>query len=172
MAKPLPGHPVPDLHLPTVDGARWKIAQSDPEHFTMVVFYRGLHCPICKDNLQELKQKLGEFEQRGVHSIAVSCDSEARAKQSYNDWGLAGLKVAYDLTPAEAKAWDLYVSASISDSEPQLFCEPGMFIVDKDKTLYWSSVQSMPFARPSYDDILNGLDFILKKNYPPRGTVE
>nr|WP_299036170.1 redoxin domain-containing protein [uncultured Tenacibaculum sp.] len=38
----------------------------------MVVFYRGLHCPLCKKYLQQLKKLLSEFEKRGVNVVAVS----------------------------------------------------------------------------------------------------
>ncbi|MEM1401497.1 MAG: AhpC/TSA family protein, partial [Pseudomonadota bacterium] len=51
------------------------------------------------------------------------------------------------------------------------FAEPGLFLVRPDKTLYFGSVQTMPFARPSFDGVLMGLDFVLKTDYPARGHV-
>ncbi len=29
----------------------------------------------------------------------------------------------------------------------------------------------MPFARPQFADLLNAIDFVTEKNYPPRGDV-
>ena len=41
-----PRQPVPALEVDTLDGP-WSLADQSSENFTMVVFYRGLHCPIC-----------------------------------------------------------------------------------------------------------------------------
>jgi len=43
-----PRQPVPALEIDTVSGARWSLAEQNPERFMMLVFYRGLHCPICR----------------------------------------------------------------------------------------------------------------------------
>lgn len=53
--------------------------------------------------------------------------------------------------------------------EPALFAEPGVFIVRPDGSLYYGAVQTMPFARPHFDELLAALDFALEKNYPARG---
>ncbi|MBR8836159.1 MAG: hypothetical protein DSM106950_19585 [Stigonema ocellatum SAG 48.90 = DSM 106950] len=31
-------------------------------------------------------------------------------------------------------------------------------------------ISAIPFARPHFDELLAGLDFVLKNNYPTRGT--
>ena len=36
-----PRQPVPALEVATVGGGTWKLADQRPDHFTMVVFYRG-----------------------------------------------------------------------------------------------------------------------------------
>ena len=41
-----PRQPVPALDVDTLNGS-WSLAAQNPENFTMAVFYRGLHCPIC-----------------------------------------------------------------------------------------------------------------------------
>jgi hypothetical protein len=55
--------------------------------------------------------------------------------------------------------------------EPPLFTEPGVFLVRPDHTLYWASVQSMPFARPHFREIVAALDFVIAKDYPARGEA-
>ncbi|HIE89539.1 MAG TPA: AhpC/TSA family protein, partial [Gammaproteobacteria bacterium] len=55
--------------------------------------------------------------------------------------------------------------------EPSLFVEPGIFLVRPDQTLYFATVQTMPFARPSFGDILKAIDFVIAKDYPARGEV-
>ena len=44
-----------------------------------------------------------------------------------------------------------------------------MFLVRPDGTLYHGSVQTMPFARPHFDELLTSVDFALKQDYPARG---
>ena len=44
-------------------------------------------------------------------------------------------------------------------------------MVRPDQTLYFASVQTMPFARPAFGDILKALDFVIAKNYPARGEI-
>ena len=41
--KVLPRGPVPGLSVPTVGGETWTLADGKPEHFTLLVFYRGHH---------------------------------------------------------------------------------------------------------------------------------
>ena len=52
-----PRQTVPALEVSTLQGP-WSLGDQAPENFTMLVFYRGLHCPICSKYLAEL-EKLG-----------------------------------------------------------------------------------------------------------------
>ena len=56
-------------------------------------------------------------------------------------------------------------------NEPERFPEPGLFLVRPDHTLYFASVQTMPFARPEFKDILQAIAFVIEKDYPARGEV-
>lgn len=54
-----------------------------------MVFYRGVHCPICRSYLTELNRTLDDFAGTGVTSVvAVSGDGADRAQESVTDWGL------------------------------------------------------------------------------------
>ena len=52
-----------------------------------------------------------------------------------------------------------------------MFIEPGLYMVRPDGTLYFGTVQTMPFARPSFAEILNALGMVLERDYPARGEV-
>ena len=171
-----PRQTVPDLAVPTVGGGTWRLAEQQPEHFTMVVFYRGLHCPICATYLRDLDGKLGDFAKRGVNVVAISTDDAARAEQSKEKWRIGSLPIGYGLDLDTARRWGLYVSSgrgttSAGVAEPALFAEPGLFVARPDRTLYFGTVQTMPFARPHFADILGALDFVIAKSYPARGEV-
>lgn len=172
----IPGQPVPPLMVSTVGGSSWNLQAQHPEHFSLVVFYRGLHCPICAGHLQDLNGKLAEFGRRGVSAIALSSDTEDRARAAKEKWRLGELTVGYGLDLSIARQWGLYISrgrgvTSAGVEEPALFSEPGHYLVRPDGTLYFGAVQTMPFARPHFDDVLKGLDFVIAKNYPARGEV-
>ncbi|MEO1168716.1 MAG: peroxiredoxin-like family protein [Pseudomonadota bacterium] len=166
----LPDNPVPALSLPLVGGGTFDLTESDAENFTLLVFYRGLHCPICKMQLNDLQDHLGKLQERGVRTVAVSMDSEERAEQSKDDWGLGKLDMAYGMDEATARSFGLYISTAISDTEPDTFSEPGLMLVRPDGNLYMASVQSIPFTRPPLDQLLTGIDYALNKDYPARGT--
>jgi len=170
----LPRQAVPALNVPTLIDGEFKLAEDAAPHFTLVVFYRGLHCPICLKYLLELGRLQPEFDKRGVKVVAVSSDGLERAQAMADKLHAPHLRMGYDLSLANAREWGLHVSTSrgvtsIGIEEPALFSEPGVFIVRPDGTLYYSAVQSMPFARPHFDELLAALDFALAKNYPARG---
>src|ERR671910_158700 len=166
-----PTQRVPELDVATLDEQRFRIWERKPKAFTMIVFYRGLHCPICKPYLRELDRALEEFESRGVDVIAVSTDTKERAARSKEEWELGRLPVGYGLEIAKAREWGLFISRGVKEPEPAEFAEPGLFLVRPDGALYAASVQSMPFARPHFSDVLAAIDYITKNNYPPRGEA-
>lgn len=171
-----PRQPVPALSVPTLDGTTWTLAEQQPQAFTLIVFYRGLHCPVCKMYLRDLDRQVAAFTERGVGVIALSSDSEERARQAQAEWGLQNVTVGYGLSIDTARAWGLYISTSrgktsLGIEEPALFSEPGLFLVRPDGTLYAAAVQTMPFARPHFAEVLQALDFVLANNYPARGEA-
>jgi peroxiredoxin len=171
-----PRQAVPALSLPTVTGSTWTLGASPPAHFTLIVFYRGLHCPVCRAYLSELNRLHADFTARGVAVFVASSDSAERAAQADSGWGLSNLTVGHSLPIDEARRWGLYVSTSrgktsLGIEEPAQFSEPGVFLVRADGTLYWASVQTMPFARPHFAEMLTAIDFVLKNDYPARGEA-
>lgn len=170
----IPRQAVPELKLATVAHGTFDLASEGAQNFTLAVFYRGLHCPLCAKYLQELERLVPEFEKRGVTVIAVSSDNAERAAAMAEKIKASHLRFAYGLNLGNARAWGLYISASrgktsIGIEEPALFSEPGVFMVRPDGTLYYDNVQTMPFARPNFADLVGGLDFIIANDYPARG---
>lgn len=159
----------PDLKLNLINDTVWDLKEQDPDNFTLIVFYRGLHCPKCKAQLEEITEYLEDFNELGVNILAASMDSQQRAKEAGEEWEVASLPIAYGMNEKKAREWGLYISAAISKKEPELFSEPGMFLIDTDGVLYFSSVQTMPFARPKTKDVVNAIKFIQNKDYPARG---
>ena len=106
----------------------------------------------------------------------VAVAVEQRAADAKSEWKLEKLEVAYGMSIEKARELGLYISAgrgktSIGIEEPELFSEPGVYIVRPDQTLYYGATQTMPFARPGFSDLLKAVDFAIDKNYPARGEV-
>lgn len=171
MARIKPKQHVPELTLPTVAGDSFDLRASDPEHFSMLVFYRGLHCPVCRKYLGELESKLPQFEALGVKAVAITTETRERAQRTVSEWGLAKLPVAYGLPIDEARKWGLYVSHAIREGEPAVFSEPGLFLVRPDLTLQYAAINSGSRGRPGFDDMLGAIQFMVEKNAPPRGEA-
>src|SRR6201996_4009705 len=93
-----PTEPAPELAVPLLRGGTYRLAEQRPGTFTMVVFFRGLHCPVCRAQLGELERRLGEFVQRGVDVITVSGETRERTAQLAQEWRLDHLPLAYGLT--------------------------------------------------------------------------
>src|SRR5215467_56742 len=87
------------------------------------------------------------------------------------------LRFGYSLPLTVARKWGLYISSSrgktsINVEEPSLFSEPGVFLVRPDGTLYYGAVQTMPFARPLFSELLQAIDFAIATDYPARGEYD
>lgn len=172
----IPRQPVPELEVSLVGGGTWKLSEQSPENFTMVVFYRGLHCPICGNYMRDLQRKLAEFKELGVGIIAVSSDSQERTEQAVTDWKVADIPFGYGMDLDKAREWGLFISTSrgktsVGIEEPALFSEPALYLIRPNGELYFGTVQTMPFARPNFGDIVNAAKFVIEKDYPGRGEV-
>jgi peroxiredoxin len=171
----MPRTAVPSLALPLVRGGTTgdlALGTGADGRFTLIVFYRGLHCPVCRKQLRELDENMDELREAGVGRIvAVSMDTLKRATFSIDDWEITRLPIAHGLTEEAARQWGLFISQGFQEGEPELFSEPGMFILNSDGTLFWSTVSSMPFGRMPVKAIISGLEYITENDYPARGTV-
>lgn len=169
--RPIPRQLVPPLEVQATDGSTWRLADRSPPHFVLILFYRGLHCPICKVQLREWDGKFEEFVKRGVDLVAISTDTRERAEKTRQAWGLQQLTLGYGLPIEKAREWGLYISRSIKEPEPPEFSEPGLFLIKPDKTLFAAQISSMPFLRPPLADVLKAIDRVVQSNYPARGEA-
>lgn len=170
----IPRKPVPALSLPMLGGGTFDLGAEASQRGTVVCFYRGLHCPLCANYLTELEKQTAAFAERGVGTIAISSDGEERATAMAEKIGAKALRFAHSLPLSLAREWGLYISTgrgatSIGIEEPALFAEPGLFMVTPEGTLYYGSVQTMPFVRPHFSELVAALDFAISKGYPARG---
>ena len=167
------GWKAPDFTLKGTDGAMHSLQEARGPKGTLVVFMCN-HCPYVKAVLGPLVRDAAELKRHGVNTIAISSDGEDRARLMADKIGADTLRFGYDLSLAKARDWGLYISTSkgktsIGIEEPPLFSEPGLFLVSPGQTLYYGSVQTMPFVRPHFAELVKAVDFAIEKDYPARG---
>src|SRR5438270_445963 len=108
-----PGEPAPDLGVELVAGGRFTLADRAPECFTMVVFFRGLHCPVCHAQLRELDRRLRRRPPRSP-----------RCAEDHRGRGLGGrLLDAVDAELAARWIRDLKVAVMAGNEAAQRFYE-------------------------------------------------
>ncbi|GAB4362619.1 MAG: peroxiredoxin-like family protein [Oricola sp.] len=167
-----PGQKAPALAFDTVAHGRYELGASAVGNGTLLVFYRGGHCPICRAQLKELDDQIGDFAIRGIEIAALSGDSRERAKETVETMQIIRLPVGYGLDIRRARDdWGLFVStAREGTDEPRFFNEPGHFWIAGDGTVVFSVIQSLPQIRPSANAILRAIDKIAASGAPPRGS--
>ena len=113
---------------------------------------------------------------RGTRMVTTGPRSRQRSWRYGRTWPIARAfpNAVLSISTAKAREWGLYISTSrgktsIGIEEPALFSEPGLFMVTPEQSLYYGSVQTMPFVRPHFSELVGALDFAIKNNYPARG---
>ena len=85
-----------------------------------------------------------------------------------------GIADARDL-PFRDGAFDVVVGRRVLHHVPaedrDRIVDEARRVLAPDGTLYFGAVQTMPFARPAFGDILKALDFVIANDYPARGEV-
>jgi peroxiredoxin len=168
------GSKFPEIKVKTLSGE--EITLGIPKNgatWQMVVVYRGKHCPLCTKYLAKIAEMKDSFLQAGVDIVAVSADTEEKAKaQALDNLGLT-FDVAYDLSIEQMQELGVYISNPRSPQETDRpFAEPAIFVVNEDFNLHVVDLSNNPFVRPELDALLSGLNWIRnpENNYPIRGT--
>lgn len=168
--KLMPEAQAPALAVDTLSGKRWDLSAQSPDNFTMIVFYRGYHCPVCKAYLQKLEGLVEQYQQAGFSVIAISMDDADRAARSADEWELSKTTIGCGLSEAAARSWGLYISKAIKDAEADMFAEPGLFWIRPDGRIYLIDTANMPWARPDLEFLQSKIPFAVENGYPARGT--
>tara|TARA_R100000789_G_scaffold18796_1_gene21731 strand:- start:4759 stop:7122 length:2364 start_codon:yes stop_codon:yes gene_type:complete len=111
----------------------------------VVIFYLGIGCLHCAEQLQTFAPKAKEFEEAGLSMIAISTDSFQMLKQSidnYNDQGLP-IPVVSDESLNVFKAFRVY-----DDFENQPL--HGTFLIDGNGMVRWQDIGYEPFMDATF----------------------
>ncbi len=169
MGRLLSGSPAPEMDVPLAKGGQWRLSEQTPKKFTLIVVFRGVHCSFCRPEVEKLQALRADLSSLGIETLAVSMDDEGRAGRMNEEWALTDLPVGYGLPLEQARAWGLYVSRKVKDVEPDVFSEPGCFLVKPDGTLYAQFQSTAPWMRLDLDVLLRGIQIAMERGTPPRG---
>lgn len=164
----------PTLSVPKLGGGNLALATPREGYdWKMVVVYRGKHCPLCTRYLQELSEALDDFRAIGVDVAAVSADSEERAAAQISEVN-PNYDIGHDLTIEQMKELGLYISGTKNGVDVERpFAEPGLFVINEKGRLQMIDISNVPFARPSIQSVLMGLNFVrnIEGEFPVNGSL-
>ncbi|MEH6405360.1 MAG: peroxiredoxin-like family protein [Sneathiella sp.] len=166
------GSQIPKMTLPLVAGGEITIGEAREDgRWTLVIVYRGRHCPLCVKYLATLQELSEKFNELGTDIVALSGDGIEKARSQVAVGDLT-IPMAYGLTIEQMKALGLYISNPRSAEETdQPFPEPGLFVLRNDGAVQIIDISNAPFSRPDLASILRGIEFGKNKGYPVRGTL-
>ena len=165
------GTPFPKTDLAKGGGGTVSLGVPQGGHaWQIVVIYRGLHCPKCKDYLAKLEGLQAQYHAAGIDVVVASGDPQDRA-QAMSEEHAPSLPMGFGMSVAQMSALGLYISDPRSPQETDRpFPEPGVFVINPDGVIQMVDVSNVPFMRPDLEGVLAGIQFHRENGFPIRGT--
>lgn len=161
---------LPEITFAKAGGGEVKIGGSRAK-YSLVMVYRGAHCPRCKSYLNRLENMRAEWDNLGVEIAVVSADSREKAEADVKEFGWT-FDVGYGLEQADMERLGVYITEPLSPNEADgNFAEPGMFFVKPSGDVQLVAISNGPAVRPDLADLLDGARYNIKNDRPTRGTV-
>lgn len=168
--KPVAGVILDQMSFPKLGGGTLSVG-GVRENWTLLVVYRGKHCPRCKKYLNILDGMRSQWNDAGFDVAVVSADPEAKAAADQKEFGWS-FDLGYGLREEQMATLGLYVTEPLSPSETdRRFAEPGTFVIRPDGSLLLIAISNGPSARPELTELLDGMIFTKDNDRPPRGTA-
>lgn len=168
--KPLAGQSLPTLTVNQPNGEKLELGAANGR-WQLLVVYRGKHCGRCKPYLNQVEAMLSRWNSAGFDVMAVSADTAEKANADIAEFGWS-FPVGCDLSESDMQALGLYVSDPLTpDETDRRFAEPAVFCLRPDGSVQIAAISNGPSARPDLEQLLDGMEFTIKNDKPPRGTV-
>ncbi|WP_340679076.1 redoxin domain-containing protein [Paraglaciecola sp.] len=179
----IPSETLPTMMLKTVESSTHEISQTtSTAHWKLVVVYRGLHCPMCKQYLVKLQNDYQGFVDAGIDLVAISADSKVKAAQMIKQDCKLEFPIAYGMSVTQMRQLNLYLSKRINGEDAEaIFPEPAVFILQPKGLLHTLNISNAPYMRPAADSLLSTIQYLKLSGenrhdsyggdiYPIRGT--
>lgn len=166
----VPGSVLEPMSFPKTGGGDLSVGGTR-ENWTLLVVYRGKHCPRCKKYLNILNDMRAQWADAGFDIAVVSADTQEKAEADQKEFGWA-FDLGYGLSEAQMSTLGLYVTEPLSASETdRRFAEPGTYVIRSNGSVILTAISNGPAARPELSELLDGMIFNKTKDRPERGTV-
>lgn len=165
------GSPFPSISKPSLNNTTRDLSQpKDGNDWQMLIVYRGRHCPLCTRFLNELTAYTARLNAINIDVVAVSGDSREQLEDHTQKLDV-NFPLFYGLSIDEMRSLGLYISHPRSEQETDHpFAEPGLYVINENRTLQVVDISNNPFVRPDLENLVSGLEWIRKNDYPIRGT--
>jgi peroxiredoxin len=142
----------------------------------LLIVIRGQHCPLCAKYLGKLAPLLERYAAANVDVVVTSSDTKEQTAAMIEKYTIDPAVVArmtYGLPAGFAReSLGCYISHPRSEAETDhVFPEPGVFVIRDDGITQIVDVSNAPFARPDLENLIGGIEFVRKNDYPIRGTA-
>ena len=168
--KPNAGGMMPRMSIEKLGGGTIEIGGPRDRH-TLLVVYRGKHCPRCKKYLGVLETMNRQWQDAGFDVAVVSADPMEKAQADFSEFGWT-FDVGYGLSETQMRDLRVYISDPLSEQETdRRFAEPAVFCVRPDGIIQVVCLSNGPAARPDLAELLDGMKFNIANDRPARGMV-
>ena len=155
-ATPVPRAIAPAFELPAVGGGSVSLTQIlEGRTAATLIFYRGLFCVRCQNQLSQLAQMRQQFEERNVALAAISVDNIEDAKKMAE---MVGAEF-YVLSDVDAQTTRAYGVFDLHDDD---VAAPATFIIDPNGRIVSMRVGRDIADRPTPEQTLAELDRIFR----------
>jgi peroxiredoxin len=166
--KPSPDSIIATMTFPKVGGGEITVG-GPQDNWTLLVVYRGKHCPRCKKYLNILNDMRAAWADAGFDVVVTSADTQEKAQADQAEFGWK-FDLGYDLSEAQMETLGLYVTEPLSEAESdRRFAEPGTYVIREDGSLIVVALSNGPAARPELGELLDGMIFNKTNDRPARG---
>ena len=154
------GAPAPDWTLPDAQGGEHTLAQSLGPRGAVLMFVRGMFCPYCTEQLQQLWEGAAQFRERQVRTLVITPYGPGAVAAA-----LAGtsIPVLIDRPRQVIERYGLRhdVPDFAADSYPTGdLVHPTVVVLDAAGTVRWLYVAKTYSDRPRIQDVLHQLDLL------------
>ncbi len=168
--KLVPGSIFPVIELSADQNNNIRLGQPNiAGNWQLVVVYRGVHCPLCTQYLNQLEGVLDTLQSAGIEVVAVSADALSQYNQHKAKLNVS-YPIGHGLTIEQMTSLGLYISSPRSPQETDHeFSEPALFVVNDEGVIQMLEYSNNPFIRPDLNSLVGGLNWAKQNHYPIRG---
>ena len=119
------GSQIPDIYFSLINGNSIRLSE-ETSNWTLLIVYRGLHCPICKDYAAKFENKLSKLQNINTQLVLISADTKDKATKFAEELTLKS-KIGYGLTIDQMRKLGLYLSEPRPNEVDIYFLSPVCF---------------------------------------------